>query len=93
MYDRLLKTLAEQNKDKDLIVRYVLGGYKDSEGDTVRLQRFIIVDEEDVEKEKAYFSELVSCVIKSIQLKTEDTVEQFCSPYSEQDDLLERLQG
>jgi hypothetical protein len=85
--------LTTEDKDEALNVRYVLAGYKDNEGDDVRLQRFITVDRDELEEEKSSFTELISCVIKSVQLKSESDLESFSASQSESNDLLSRLQG
>ena len=89
---RLLATFAKQYKQQSLDVYYVLNGYKHTEGDEVKIQRFMLVEEDDVEEEKRYFTEITGCMIKAVQIKSEDELETFIAPESDKFDLAKQIE-
>lgn len=93
---RILEAFAKAATPEELLVKYVLSGFKGADGDDdVRLQRFITVDAGELEEEKRYFSQLTGCVIKSVQpadeLLAEPAVPKL-QPTSAERDVLERIQ-
>ena len=87
-----MATFAKQYKQQSLDVYYVLNGYKHTEGDEVKIQRFMLVEEDDVEEEKRYFTEITGCMIKAVQIKSEDELETFIAPESDKIDLAKQIE-
>lgn len=63
--------LLEQfhEKNKNLVVKYGLLGYQSDPNDEIGARRYVEIEKDDVEAEKAKFTKVISCTIKSVKDK------------------------